>query len=189
MDKRDLLITALIVCLASLLLSACTSKPVLISKDTVVPAGVDLGGRWLLRPEPSGGDRPIGIPTRDSVLQKNRRRSSRRSSGSSVHVFLETGQALKVTQTAHGLFISFDRSVVEEFTFGENRIVSIGPIEAQRVAGWEGGAFIVQTLDEQGSILTETWRLEEGGDVLVRDISIVGRKNKPLSLQQRYDRR
>ena len=60
----------------------------------------------------------------------------------------ETGKSLKVTQTEHGFFVSLDRSVVEEFGFGENRIVTLGPIEAQRVSGWEGATYIVETLDE-----------------------------------------
>jgi hypothetical protein len=64
-----------------------------------------------------------------------------------VYVFLETGAYLKVTQTAHALFVSFDRSVVEEFRFGESRIVSVGEVQAQRVTGWQGDSLTVETLD------------------------------------------
>jgi hypothetical protein len=105
-----------------------------------------------------------------------------------VQLFVENGTVLKVTQTDHGLFISFDRSIVEEFTFGENRIVAIGPVEAQRVSGWDGESFVVQTLDEQGYVLTEVWRLAENGSVLVREISIVRRDRQSSFSRQRFVR-
>ena len=70
------------------------------------------------------------------------------------------------------MFISYDRSIVEEYTFGENRIVSVGPIEAQRVSGWHGNRFVVETLDTTDTILFETWYLESEGSVLVRDIRL-----------------
>ena len=123
----------------------------------------------------------------DTTRRKSRRRSSRGSS--SVHLFLETGKALKVTQTDYGFFVSVDRSVVEEFKFGENRIVSVGPIEAQRVSGWQGSAYIVETLDEEGAVLREEWRLDDSGNVLLRDISIVERNKETLSFRQEFDRR
>lgn len=180
--------------LASLTLFGCGSRPELIPGSVEAPAGVDFSGEWLLRFDPdamsapmpgrsSEAERPIDFTSR----QKSDRRASRRSS--TVHLFLKTGKALKVTQTDHGLFVSIDRSVVEEFTFGENRIVSVGPIKAQRVSGWQGRVYIVETLDEEGAILREEWRLGDSGDVLLRNISIVERKKQALSLQQAFDRR
>jgi len=184
--------------LACVVLAACASRPELISKSAVVPAGIDLSGQWRLRagsgstpPPAAGGELTIRIPPKDSRANTGRRPpggSSGRSSGSAVHVFLETGDSLKISQTAHGLFISFDRAVVEEYTFGENRVVSIGPIEAQRVSGWLEGAFVVETMDAQGSVLTESWRLHEGGNVLVREISVTKNDREQFSSQQRFDR-
>jgi hypothetical protein len=105
-----------------------------------------------------------------------------------VQLFLESGTALKITQTGAGLFISFDSSIVEEYTFGENRVVKIGPIEARRVSGWEERAFVVETLDDQGNIMAESWRLEDDGNTLIRDIT-VARGGKQLSFyRQRFDR-
>lgn len=95
---------------------------------------------------------------------------------------------MKVTQTEHGFFVSLDRSIVEEFIFGENRVVTVGPIEAQRVSGWEGASYIVETLDEQGAVLRDEWRLDETGDVLLRDVTIVERDKLKLSLHQAFDR-
>jgi len=183
----------LLILTAAMLVSACASRPELVSKVAVVPAGVDLSGRWVLRESPDAQPLPrmsddlgIRIPPANRSARSGSRRTSKRSSVSSVQVFLEFGKALKITQTEHGLFISYDRSVVEEFTFGENREVAVGPIEAQRVSGWEGGAFVVQTLDNDGAILSERWRL--AGDTLVRDITISRGEQKQYSVQQQFDR-
>ena len=66
--------------------------------------------------------------------------------------------------------------------------MTIGPIEAQRVSGWENGRFVVETLDDTGTVLTESWRLEAGGEELVRDITLVRKKDSPVVTRQRFDR-
>ena len=117
--------------------------------------------------------------------QQARRRPS--SESPDIWIFLETGKRLRITQTSDGLFISFDRSVVEEYTFGENRTVSVGPIEAQRVSGWVGHELVLETMDEQGMVLTEIWALEEGGSVLVRNISVNKGDKLLYSARQVFD--
>lgn len=152
----------------ALLLPACGSNEVLLAKPATVPAGMDLSGDWVM----SGS---TGFSQRDAREL-------------AVHIFLETGHALKVTQTDSGLFFSFDRSVVEEYRFGEDREVSVGAIKADRVSGWEGGAYVVETLDEHGAKLIETWRLQRGGDRLQRNMEIWHRKKKQLALEQIFER-
>ena len=181
--------------LAAVILSGCSSKLVLMSKDSGIPAGLDLSGHWTLRAGPGSDIKAVRdrepefrIPSENAVERPARSRSSGRSSGPSVQLFLESGTALKITQTGGGLFISFDRSIVEEYTFGENRVVAIGPIEAQRVSGWEGRAFVVETLDDQGSIMTETWRLDDGGNTLVRDITVARGGKQKSFVRQQFDR-
>ncbi|MBT8086832.1 MAG: hypothetical protein KJO46_02300 [Gammaproteobacteria bacterium] len=178
----------------AMLLVACASNPVLLPKSAAVPDGVDISGRWQLRAAP--GDRPgdllspepgILIPPVNSRRDPTRQ-PTRRSRGGAVHVFLERGQQLKISQTSAGLFISFDRAIVEEYTFGENRVVSVGPIKARRVSGWEDGSFVVQTLDQDGSVLTESWRLVEGGDVLLRSIAVIRGKKQQLAVEERFER-
>ena len=183
-----------LILMACLMLSACASRPELVPKSALVPAGVDFSGLWQLRTEggskatwPGGAGPGIRIPPVSST-RKSGRRASRDKTGTSVRVFVENGESLKISQTAEGLFISFDRSVVEEYTFGENRIVSIGPIEAQRVSGWQNGHFVIQTLDEGGTILTESWRLAENGRILVREISETKGDQEKFSALQRFDK-
>lgn len=182
-----LLVTALVV-------AGCGAGPVLETRAPGNPAGVDLSGTWLLR---GADDVPLverqtiimpRVSARNAEMREQQRRRDRRSKGLSVHVFLESGKKLKVTQTDFGVFASFDRAVVEEVNFGENRTVSVGPIEAQRVTGWEGATLIIETMDEEGHVLKESWYLDDGGDVLIRDILIRKGDEEHMSIQQVFDR-
>jgi len=150
------------------LLYACSGGEVLLSKPAVVPVGVDLSGNYVM----SGS---TGF-------------SQRAARELAVHVFLEQGTALKVTQTEAGLFFSFDRSVVEEYRFGENRQVSVGPISASRVSGWEGRRYVIETLDDDGAKLIETYELQGEGHMLRRTLVIWYRNEKQLDLEQNFDR-
>lgn len=184
-------LTGLAICT---LLVACASRPVLVSRSGVVPAGVNFSGQWRLRVAPESNGTPgkyeeplFRLPPAQSRSGRVPR-PPRGAPGPAVSVFLENGEDLKISQTPAGLFISFDRAVVEEYTFGENRIVSVGPIEAQRVSGWEGGTFVIETLDEEGAILIETWELLERGQVLSREIIVRQGDRETLSVSQRFDR-
>ena len=177
-------------------LAACGTSITLTQRSAVTPPGMDLSGQWLLRRDAvesveqiaragakAAGDEPIVLSRRETGT-----RPARRSSDGLVHVFLETGEALKITQTAYGLFISFDRAVVEEYRFGEMREVNVGPVTATRASGWDGGSYIIQTLDDDGVILTERYRLQEGGRVLIRAVFIEKGETRRLDVQQLFDR-
>ncbi len=198
MQYRKIISVCFLAILANLLLASCAARPQLLPKSAVVPAGVDLSGLWQLRVEPGARDRRpesteqlIRIPPSTSRRNKGGQAplGGGRSGRAAVSVFLESGESLKITQTASGLFISFDRAVVEEYRFGENRLVSVGPIEAQRVSGWEGSRFVNETLDEGGAILADSWELATGGSVLVRAISLTQGEDRIFSSEQRFDRR
>lgn len=179
-----------IVCLT---IAGCAAAPELLPMSAVVPEGVDFSGKWQLRVMPGSSparteqqEPGIRIPSKNS-RRSSGRRSSRGSSRTAVGVFIEHGESLKISQTVAGLFISFDRSVVEEYTFGEDRVISVGPIEAQRVSGWQDDSFIVRTLDDDGAILTESWQLSENQKLLVRHISIVKGDKERYSTVQEFD--
>ena len=167
-----------------LLLSACAGSgpPQLTPVGDVIPAGVSLEGRWKLQGGAGDAERRIRMAEyRSSGRQRG-------ADGPYVYVFLRTGDRLKITQTPYALFVSFDRSVVEEYRFREHRLVNVGPIEADRVSGWVEGKYIIQTLDSDGALLQESYALEAGGDVLVRTVTVTYRNEAVLSLQQAYDR-
>ena len=186
----------LVLLVGVLALAACAEAPQLDSLSAGNPEGVDLSGSWQIRVEGRGplvreGEQPqtIRMPeraTRRSAQQRQRR--PQRAEGDDVWIFIETGKALKITQTIDGLFISFDRSVVEEFTFGENLIVSVGPIKAMRVSGWEEQAFVVETVDKTGTTLYEAWHLDADSAVLMRDVRISKGEEDSYTLRQIFDR-
>ncbi len=192
--KRPLVLSLV----AIAMIAACATREELIAKSATVPPGVELSGEWQLRAADddtmqrisragraaAGSDENI-LPSRKSRSQKS---GKRKSGDTSVHVFLETGRALKISQTDHGLFISFDRAIVEEYRFGEKREVSVGPIAADRVSGWEGAAYVIETLDQEGAKLIESYRLDEQADTLVRRIRIVYRDEEQMSIEQVFDR-
>ncbi len=172
--------------------SACSSTPPLEAKSAANGGGVDLSGNWTLRggdavqaPRVADGEQPFRIPRRSSP---NRVPRQTRADGDSVSIFLEQGRTLRISQTEHGLFISFDRAVVEEYTFGEDRTVSVGPIKAQRVSGWEGSTFVVETLDQDGVLLRESWALGGEGATLVRRIAVSKGEAERLATEQVFDR-
>lgn len=181
--------------LLPVLLAACGGTPIpqLTPIGEVIPAGVSLAGRWQLRTDVDG---PAGRPTAgndDKIMVPDRRNRGSRSRGSddgpSVQVFLETGKNLKITQTDYALFISFNRSVVEEYRFREHRRINVGPIHADRVSGWVDGRYVIQTLDVQGAQLTETYALQDDGLQLLRIATIEYKERETLSLRQVFDRR
>jgi hypothetical protein len=177
----------------SLALAACasTAPPRLTPFGEPIPDEVSIAGRWELQPgatefvrQPDGGLQDLTASSR-----RDRSRARPPADGPSVSVFLRTGSALRITQTSHGLFVSFDRSVVEEYRFGEHRLVNVGPIEADRASGWVNGRYLIQTLDGEGALLEESYALEAGDDVLVRTVTIVHDKKEVLALRQTFGRK
>ena len=175
----------------SVLLASCAVHEVLIAKSAIVPAGLNLSGQWQLRKEssdtlgkrlPRGGGERFELPPRKANSKKRARADSL------ARVFLETGSSLKVTQTDFALFVSFDRSIVEEYRFGENRSVSVGPVEAQRVSGWDGESYVVETLTDDGHKLVDRYLLESDGSVMLRQVSFYEKGELTQSIVQKFDR-
>ncbi len=151
-----------------LFIGGCGADPTLITRPDPVPAGLDLTGSW--------------IQTMNSGVSQPEARDT------AVNVFVKTGKALKLTQTETGLFISFDRSVVEEYRFGENRIISIGEIDAERASGWAENGYVIETLDDDNALLIDTYRLLNEGESLRRTLVLQYRDKRLLDLQFDYDR-
>lgn len=180
---------------------AGVAGPQLLPYSPVVPDGVDLSGRWLLRDAESdplirfSHQGFIGPGATGDVLRiaRNRQgavrlepRGDRRRQAALAQVFLETGSDVRLTQTGEGLFISYDRSIVEEYLFGEHRAASVGPVIAERVSGWDGARYVIQTLDEDGVLLTERWYLED--EALKRDVAFSEGDVVQYAVTQSFDR-
>jgi hypothetical protein len=176
-----------IMAVLSLALAACvTTAPRLTAIGEPIPPGVNFAGRWQLQQGAAGSS--AGPQEAMAAARRDRGRGRPGAEGPPVYVFLRTGSALKITQTPDGLFVSFDRSVVEEYRFREHRLVNVGPIDAERASGWLDGRYVIRTLDSEGALLEESYALDTGGDVLVRTATIDYGSKEMLSFRHAYDR-
>ncbi len=175
------------------------------------PPGVDLSGLWDLR-DPD--DDPLWFYTQEGfigpasaqqvmrITQEMRQRAAaggrspsrgrggnQRDRAALAQVFLETGTRVKMTQTSEGLFISYDRSVVEEYLFGEHRLAEVGPVAAERASGWAGDTYVVETLDEDRVLMRERWYLTDDRNVLKRDVEFLEKTEIIYTVTQVFDRR
>ena len=189
-----------IVLITLVLLASCGSNETLLRKSAVAPPEMTLTGQWeliedidtVLRDfdrairQTSGAKKALS-GTQNS--RSSRKIRSREKVGGLVHVFLENGKNLKITQVEFGLFISFDRSVVEEYQFGEVRMMSIGGAQAQRVSGWEGEDYVVETLGKEGMKLTERYHLIEPESRLYRQVILRSKKGATVVTDLTYRRK
>jgi hypothetical protein len=194
--------------LSSLLLTTvvlgCATPEVLPPRDGDAPDGVDFTGQWKMRPESTQGqprvaeaiDRTDGVDSKTIMREMlNRQRNAQRgrpgsgeTRGGLVGIFLQTGNSLKITQTPHGLFISFDRAIVEEYRFGEYRPISVGQADAMRTSGWDGETYVIDTLGEKGMKLTDRYELSPDGERLIRHITLRSKEMEEVTIVQEFDR-
>lgn len=169
----------------------CSSQEVLEPLPANSANAVDFSGNWTLLSDSAAERKIIDAAISGAVRGNNSRRRSGSGNGGNgglVQVFLETGSELKITQTDEGMFLSFDRSVVEEYRFGENRMISVGAIDAQRVSGWVDDRYVVRSLDKNGMQLTETIWLAGSGNILYREFLFRDDKNREVTAGQTYQR-
>ena len=184
-----------------LVLSACGTGESLVRKSGTAPSASELTGRWTLVESFEATqrelDRAIGATNGVDEARELRRLSSAQSKGKRtpkpkvgglIHVFLENGKTLKISQSETDLYISFNRSVVEEYHFGEARMIRVGEAAAQRVSGWEDGQFVVETLGKKGMKLTERYFLIDEGTHLRRHIVLRSKEGEEFSIVQNFSR-
>ena len=181
------------------IVAGCGSREVLQPHSAANPAKINFAGYWTLNEDPVTTARRLNQAIRKmagiryDVFRPRQpgaeQRRTRSASGGLVHVFFEDGESLKITQTPSAIFISFDRAVVEEFRFGENREISLGEVTAQRVSGWDGPAYVVETLDRNGMKLTERYLLSGDRQTLIRQITFRSKQQQEMTVVETFSRR
>ena len=197
MQRRRLDVISTMLLCAALLTGCGGPKEMLVPVRGPVPEDINLSGEWRMQDDAADMERSLNEAIRrtDGVDERElmraimaRGNSSRRNRevGGLVHVFLENARRLRITQTDAGLFIAFDRSVVEEYRFGEARMVSKGGAVAQRVSGWDGTTYVIETLGEEGMKLTERYTVD--ADALSREIVLRSKEFDEVQLTQTFRR-
>ncbi len=185
----------------SLLLTGCGTRESLIRISGPAPSASELSGRWSLLEDYDTTqrelDRAIGATNGVDEVRELRRLNSAQASGKHtpkpkvgglVHVFLQNGKTLKISHTERDLYISFDRAVVEEYHFGEAKMIRVGEAAAQRVSGWEDRQFVVETLGNGGMKLTERYNLIEEGTQLRRKIVLRSKEGEEFTVIETFSR-
>ena len=181
------------------LLTSCGGRETLQRYPSSNPSTVSLAGNWLSRDDPTAMERELARAirqtdgVRDDVRimpqgQRGNRQGSGRTKGGLAHVFFKNAEALKITQTPSALFISFNRAIVEEYRFGEMRGIELGQAEAQRVSGWDGTDYVIETLDRQGMKLSERYDLSSDRKTLTRRVTFRARNNDAVTVVQTFVR-
>lgn len=184
-------LTIALITFFSLALAACGSNEMLLRKSADAPADFSFSGQWELVEDLDVILRQFekAIRKTSGASKGSGSRRSQQRAGGLVYVFLENGKSLKITQTESGLFISFDRSVVEEYRFGESRSISIGGAQAQRVSGWEGEQYVVETLGKKGMKLTERYHLLDDDSRLRRQVILRSKSGENVISVLNYERK
>ncbi len=172
-------------------LIGCNSKNIsLDATSSSAPPNVNLSGLWQLKEDQVSSHlflKNSSSKEFNTYEFKDLSRKQNSLANSLIRLFFETGELLKITQTEFSLFISYDRSIVEEYSFGENRLILVGPIQARRVSGWKSDYFVVETLDESGALLSEKWHIQNSDMNLVRDIRITIGKTEIYRNKQSFE--
>jgi len=187
--------------LLMLLLTGCGTRESLVRISGPAPSASELSGRWKLVEDYAATqrelDRAIGATNGIDEARELRRLNSAQASGKHtprpkvgglVDVFLQNGKTLKISHTERDLYISFDRSVVEEYHFGEVKMIRVGEAAAQRVSGWEDKQFVVETLGKEGMKLTERYQLIDEGTHLRREIVLRSKAGKEFTVIETFSR-
>jgi len=188
------------IALLLLALTACGNREVLESYASANQSTVSLAGNWVLQGDSTAIARELSRAIRETdgirddryiaPPRQGRSRSgtSARAQGRLTYVFFKNADALKITQTPSALFISFNRAIVEEYRFGEMRRISVGEAEAQRVSGWDGPDYVVDTLDRHGMKISERYSLSTDREKLLRKVTFRGRNNESAIVFQTFTR-
>jgi len=190
-----------LILLAIVALAGCAAPEQLVRKSGAAPEVIEIAGQWTMLENMNEAKRQLNraIGATNGVDDSREIRRLTRASnhgkqtpttkvGGLVHVFLKNAKRLKITPADNGLFINFDRSIVEEYTFGEARMVTVGEVIAQRVSGWEGKQYVVETLVKSGMKLTERYHVMENGTRLRRQIVFRGKKGEEVINFQTFER-
>ncbi len=177
-----------IVCLT--LLAGCASSLKLPSPSGAFPSEIEFEGDWRRvesREEDQMEPDRLNLPTSREATSR-RTSGPRAKPGRKVRAFLEYGRQLRVTQLDTAVLISFDRSIVREYRYGEHRMTNVGPIVAERTTGFNGDVLEITTLDDAGGLMKESWRVRRNGRQLERRVTIVKGKRDLYSLRETYVR-
>lgn len=122
------------------------------------------------------------------VFDRNNLSKVKPNSRGVAHLFFENTKKIKITQTNYSLFINFNRSVVEEYSFGEVKKITLGNVIARRSSGWVNNSYRIETLDDYGMKITEEYKLTGSSNNLERMLIFRDRDLNEIRILQIYQK-
>ena len=153
------------------LLSSCASIEELDKYSNKNTSKTDLNGSWEFIGNFEDNKKSIASAVKKTndviyqsikttgVFDRNNLSKVKPNSRGVAHLFFENSKKIKITQTNYSLFINFNRSIVEEYSFGEVKKITLGNVIARRSSGWVNNSYRIETLDDYGMKITEEYKL------------------------------
>lgn len=181
-------------------LNGCASIEELDKYNNNSLSEIDLNGNWVFFGKFEDNKKSIasaikrtnnvnyrGIKTTGVFDGRNTSKVKLNSRGV-AHLFFENTNKIKITQTKYSLFINFNRSIVEEYSFGEVKKITIGNVIARRSSGWINNIYRIDTLDNYGMKITEEYKLIKSSNMLERLLIFRDRDLNEISVLQTYQK-
>ena len=182
------------------LLSSCASIEELDKYSNKNTSKTDLNGSWEFIGNFEDNKKSIASAVKKTsdviyqsikttgVFDRNNLSKVKPNSRGVAHLFFENSKKIKITQTNYSLFINFNRSIVEEYSFGEVKKITLGNVIARRSSGWVNNSYRIETLDDYGMKITEEYKLTGSSNNLERMLIFRDRDLNEISILQIYQK-
>jgi len=183
-----------------MLITACSSNEVLNKLSINSEAEINISGRWVFVGDYQSNQKKIskaidqssGIIYRriktTGVFQEVQDKSPKKNAWGVAHLFFKNAKILRITQTDYALYIDFNRSIVEEYDFGELKKITLGNVSASRSSGWNDTQYQIDTLDNYGMKITEKYKISDDSKALTRSIIFRGKNLNDTEIVQNFKR-
>lgn len=182
------------------LLSSCASIEELDKYSNKNTSKTDLNGSWEFIGNFEDNKKSIASAVKKTsdviyqsikttgVFDRNNLSKVKPNSRGVAHLFFENTKKIKITQTNYSLFINFNRSIVEEYSFGEVKKITLGNVIARRSSGWVNNSYRIETLDDYGMKITEEYKLTGSSNNLERMLIFRDRDLNEIRILQIYQK-
>ena len=179
-----------------MILISCSTNETLVNFNQDPEEVTNLGGSWEYIAKLNGQqdlneaiNRIIGQNNKRNIFSSSANQQNKRNSDYVAHLFLRDANRIKITQTRYALYIDFNRSIVEEYKNNRIETIELGEIKVQRSSGWQNGYYLIDTLDDRGMKITETYSLVNQNKNLQRKIILRDKDENEVVLERLYNRK
>jgi len=179
-----------------ILLMSCSTNESLVNYNQNPEELINLEGSWEYTAKHDAQkdldaviNRIIGKNSKKNIFSSSANQKNNRNSDYVAHLFLRDAKRIKITQTRFAIYIDFNRSIVEEYKNNRVEIIELGEVKAQRSSGWQNDLYLIDTLDDRGMKITETYSLVNQDKNLQRQVIIRDKNANEVIFRRLYVRK